>query len=436
MWLARMLLIVVTASLPVAAGAVDVDFGAMVEGGYDSNIYRTRENQVDDGLFRFTPTIRFEVPGRKFSGDLYYAPTYELFTTHSDANGMAHVVLNGLNWAPDEKTHVRLSNRFQALNVLNFNDPSAIDGGTTPIPDNDIRRERVYLFGSGLTIEHAISPRWNSATSANFNLFESKDRFRSDTKTISAFQSFQYGVTASDRVGGGGGFNVQLFDAVPGRLPASNSYVYQLFASYSRNFGERTILSIQAGPALIHTIQDSGFAASEPDSDVIFVGSNEGSNDMSWTIFGEVGLTHYWLPTLTSAISYNRRQSPANGQGASTVADSVLFQTNWQPSERWDLSLRATYVHRESLTNLSQSNFLVGEDGSLTFFDVNVSRAVDTDRWGIMLRAARRITRRISSSIRFSYSDQRSKNTDRSPNDFGNFLAIVGIKYDFDRFRF
>ena len=435
MRLARMLLIVVTASLPVAAGAVDVDFGAMVEGGYDSNIYRTRQFQVDDGLFRFTPSINIEVPTPRFTGSLFYAPTYEVFTTQSDANGLTHDVRNALNWTPDEKTGVSLINRFRALDVLNFDAPSVIDGGTTPIPDNDIRRERFYLFGSGLTIEHAISPRWNSATSVNFNLFESKERFRSDSKTISAFQSFQYGVTASDRVGGGGGFDIQLFDAVPG-LPASNSYVYQLFASYSRNFGERTILSIQAGPALIHTIQDSGSAASEPGSEVPFAGSNEGSNDMSWTIFGEVALTHYWLPTLTSAISYNRRQSPANGQGASTVADSVLFQTNWQPSELWDLALRASYVHRESLTNLSRSNFLVSEDGSLTFFDVDVSRAVDTDRWGVTLRAARRITRRISSSIRFSYSDQRSTNTDRMPNDFGNFLAIVGVKYDFDRIRF
>ena len=52
------------------------------------------------------------------------------------------------------------------------------------------------------------------------------------------------------------------------------------------------------------------------------------------------------------------------------------------------------------------------------------------------MRAARRVTRRISASLRLSYSDQQSQNTSRNPNDFGNFLAIVGVKYDFDPFRF
>ncbi|MBW2665558.1 MAG: hypothetical protein JRE13_04640, partial [Deltaproteobacteria bacterium] len=180
--------------------------------------------------------------------------------------------------------------------------------------------------------------------------------------------------------------------------------------------------------------------------DVTLIGSDKGTNDKSWTIFAEVALTHFWLPTLTSTVSYNRRESPANGQGASSIADSVLLRTNWQPSELWDLSMLMSYVRRESATNLSRS-FDVVEASSLpevgaivttsgVKMAVETSNAVDTHRWAVTMRAARRITRRISSSIRVSYADQRSQHTSRNPNDFGTFLVVVGVKYDFDRFRF
>jgi len=538
MRLVKMLLIVITAALPMAANAVDVDFGAIVDGVYDSNVYRTSRNQKGDGSFRFTPTIKITLPGRKFSGNVRYAPTYEVFTTYSDANGLTHDVGNTFNWLPGEKTNVSMTNRFRALDVLNFGDPDTIDEGTTPIPNNDIRRERVYLFGSTLSVEHAISSRWDSRTSVDFHLFNSERRLTSDSKAVSGFQAFDYGLTASDRIGGGGGVSAQFFDAAAG-LPASNTYVYQLFGSYSRNFGESTILTLRLGPALIHTVQDSFSSSSTQDTypsividntttvgairdsqnipirddngqgltdstvvaagsvvvpdagtclndganpvllegsrcaftrllrndgafpneqapitagafdsqtEVMLEGSNQGSNDMRWTLFGEIALTHYWLPTLTSTLSYNRRESPTNGQGTSAIADSVFFRTSWQPSELWDLSLQTSYVRRESPTDLSRTFLQVDADGTFPPVElvrsnslqtvVEKSNSIATHRWAVTLRAARRVTRRVSASFRVSYTDQRSQHTSRSPNDFGNFLAIVGVKYDFDPFRF
>jgi len=536
-----MLLILMMAPLSAAAEAFEVKFGAMVDAVYDTNVFRTSSNKKDDGSFRFTPTIEIEAPGRKLSGDLYYAPTYEVFTTYTDASDFTHDVRNNIDWLPSEKTQVGLTNRFQAVDVLNYGDPNTIDEGTSPVPDNDIARERIHLFGSALGIEHAISPRWTSSSSVNFSLFNSERRLTADSKSVSGFQSFNYGLTAADRVGGGGGFTAQFYDDVLG-LPASNTYVYQLFGSYSRNFGERTTLSIRVGPALIHTVQDDFSASASvptypglvlgdpmtfsqltsnenfpvkdeygqnlaanpgyvipagsyvvPDasscdtdadnpvllegsrcasnrllrndpafadeyqavqtilaadefSEVEISGSNDGSNDMQWTVFGEVSLSHLWLPTLVSTVSYNRRESPARGLGAGAVEDGVQFLTTWRPSELWDLSFQASYVRRESPTNLSRTFIQVDLDdatGGTNLVMANglqtvieADSGVDTHRWGIVLRAARRITRRLSASMRFSYSDQTSQYTSRSPNDFTNFLAVVGVKYDFDPFRF
>jgi hypothetical protein len=530
-----LLLIALTASLPMAADAVDVDLGAMVEGVYDSNIYRTSSNQKQDGSFRFTPTIRIDVPGRKFSGDVYYAPTYEVFTTYSDANDLTHYLANTLNWLPSEKTTVRLFNRFEAVDVLNFANPDQPGGQP---PDNDIERERLHIFGSQLSVSHLISSRWTSETLANFDLFNSEKDTTVDSRGVSAYQLVEYGLTASDRIGGGLGGTFQFFEDTPYQ-PKSKTFTYNIFASYARDFGERTTLTLRVGPALIHTMQDAldegersiypfisvgdqntNVAALEnalgydvkdafgndlpgntpvaaeslliPDADncvtdpvnkslyderspicardrllrsdaagaeqvawqavamedmVTVSGFNNGTDDMRWTIFAEAAITHLWMPNLASTLSYNRREAPARGQGASTVADSVIFQTTWQPSELWDLSVRGSYLHQESPTNLS-STFaqievddvtapgipLVTRTGESSV--IEVSNEVATHRWGVVLRAARRITRRISGTAYLGYADQRSKHTSQSPNDFGHFLAIVGVKYDFDPFRF
>jgi len=538
MRLARIFLLAMFVACPISAGAVDLNLGAMIEGGYDSNIYRSSSNRKGDGSFRFTPTIGFELPGRTFSGDIYYLPTYEVFTTYSDANGLTHEVFNHLSWLPSEKTDVRMTNRFRAVDVLNFGDPDTIDEGVAVIPDNDIARERVYIFGTGLAVNHAISSRWTSNTTMNFDLFESERRLTADSKSVGGFQSFDYGLTASDEIGAGGGFTAQFFDEVPG-LPASNTYIAQIFASYVRHFGERTTVSVQLGPAYIFTSQNDfsrsittqGYPYIEIDSDttvgeitsnqnipiadsfgqnltddtpvlagsvvvpdageclndgmnpVLFegsrcsynrllrndatypdeqapiativssddteveiAGSNQGTSDSRWTLFGEVAITQMWLPTLASTLAYTRSESSANGLGASAVADAVLFRTTWKPSELWDLQLRASYVRRENPNDLSRTFVQVGADDMLTSFSlvqangyqtvVEESSSVDTHRWGVVARAARRITRHITASVNVSYADQRSQHTSRNPNDFGTFLAYFGVEYDFDPFRF
>jgi hypothetical protein len=378
--------------LPTAAAAVDVDLGARVEAVYDSNVFRTSSDEKQDGSFRFTPTIRVEAANSKLGGSILYEPTYEVFTTYSDANDLTHLLVNTFDWAPSEKTDLTWVNSFQAVDVLNFGDPDTIDEGTEVIPSNDIERDRIYLFGSGLSVAHALSPRWTSNSDLTYNLFEPERRNSVASNSIRGFQTFSYGLTAADSLGAGGGITAQFFDEVQ-TLPASKTFVYQMFATYVRNFGESTTLSLRLGPAAIHTIQDSAsgsttqtfpsdrdgndFLVSNParcvtnarpptsmdpvlwegsrcakntritmandpvawaaldaagDTELNISGSNKGSNGVKWTVFGEISLTHLWTPTLASTVSYNRSENTANGDGGSAIADTVLFAGSLRPT--------------------------------------------------------------------------------------------------------
>jgi hypothetical protein len=184
------------------------------------------------------------------------------------------------------------------------------------------------------------------------------------------------------------------------------------------------------------------------ESKVVVSGSNKGSEDSTFSFFGNISLTHRWTPSLVSEATYDRSQGVANGQGGTSIADTVSFMTVWRPSPLWDLSARASYVKRESPTDLSRTFLNVSRDpdgASPTFGLVKLtgdstlvseSTSIDTERWDVRVRVARRITRHITVSAWAAYSDQTSSHTSRNPNDFSDFTAILGFKYDFDPFRF
>lgn len=173
------------------------------------------------------------------------------------------------------------------------------------------------------------------------------------------------------------------------------------------------------------------------------VGSDKGASGYKFTIFAEAKLTQRWTPTLRSSLEYSRRDSTASAQGSGTVQDLVSFVTVWQPTERWDLSLRGTWLKRNSPTGVSQQ--VLGVDpsnpypfpmlnGDLSY--VEAKEAIDTERWSVFGRIARRMTRRTTMTLRLSYADQHTRRSDRNPNSFHNFMALVGVRYDFDPIRF
>jgi len=530
---------------PLASRAVELDLGVGSEIVYDSNVFRSGNDSKGDGSVRISPTIGLVQRYETLEVELYYKPTYEAFMTYTDANALTHYLSSQLDYRFDPKTEVTLSNLFRVQNVLTFDDQAAFDGdATVPIPDNQIGRDEFYLNDTAFSLSRAITARWSANTNVNFSLFDPRER--DDTvgsKSVSAFQSFNYTMNRANQFGIGGGAVIQMFDSI-NNVPGNDTYIYRLFGTYQRMFGEATTLTVQLGPALIVTRQDKAkgqrdatfpftvvedettvgeliangtditfefagpgeaqdglnedsvvpagsvvvpnpracvgssltatvlFAGSDcantlvlrndpgfpvefdalptiqtSETNVMVEGSNAGSHDSDFAIFGEVSLVHNWTPNLWSSLTYNRSESNAAGQGETTIADSVSFLTQWFPHPLWDVSLRSSYVKRESPNDLSRTFLQVTRDpepasptfglvmlnGNSTF--IENSTTVKTDRFEVAARAARRLTPHITVSGWAGYSYQKSKNTNQSPNDFSDFSAMLGFKYDFDPFQ-
>jgi len=120
---------------------------------------------------------------------------------------------------------------------------------------------------------------------------------------------------------------------------------------------------------------------------------------------------------MVSGLSYQRRQDTASGIGGSTVLDAVALTHTWNLAERWTLALRGDWTKRKSATNLQ----------------VSTQGKVDTQRWGAGSVLSYRITRNLTGSVRYQYTDQNSNGATAGQfSDYKGHLVSLGVQYALD----
>ncbi len=177
-----------------------------------------------------------------------------------------------------------------------------------------------------------------------------------------------------------------------------------------------------------------------------YVSGNGGESDTRVTAFGEISISHHWLPELSSSASYVRSDSGATSLGSSTILDRVSVDTTWTPTRRWDLQVRGDWLQRKSSTDIQNSYLVIdGTDfGAGRFVTTSTglvtsttNEAVNTKYWRVSGRIAYRTSRRSTVSLRASYQDQDTERaTTRTNSSFKNVLVFLGFRYDLDPFHF
>jgi hypothetical protein len=181
-------------------------------------------------------------------------------------------------------------------------------------------------------------------------------------------------------------------------------------------------------------------------------GSDGSSSDTRLTVFGEVSLTHHWLPELTSSVSYSRSDFAASSLGASTIADRVTVSNVWTPARRWDFRVRGDWLQRKSSNEISQTFGAIEGDPTLPglpgldidsivmstgLVSSKFDDSIDTTYWSVSGRAAYRVSRRGTVSLRATYQYQDTDRAASTTNStFKNVLVILGFRYDLDPFHF
>jgi hypothetical protein len=179
-------------------------------------------------------------------------------------------------------------------------------------------------------------------------------------------------------------------------------------------------------------------------------GSDGSSSDTRLTVFGEVSLTHHWLPELTSSVSYSRSDYSASSLGASTIADRVTVLNVWTPVRRWDFRVRGDWLQRKSSNEISQTFQVIAPADpaselppatsiieSTDLISSKFDESIDTTYWSVSGRAAYRVSRRGTVSLRATYQHQDTDRAASTTNStFKNVRVILGFRYDLDPFHF
>ncbi|HXV35668.1 MAG TPA: hypothetical protein VEC18_00875 [Myxococcota bacterium] len=530
-----------------AAQAVDVDLSMTTTAGYDDNVFRTSSHEDDDATFRFGPTIRFRDLTDTLTYNVSYNPVYEVFATYDEANDLSHFAHGALQYQLSDLTTFHFSEDFRLVQSLNQGplvaNEDAVGNDINFVPETEVRREDVYRNTAMAWMVHNFSASTQGEFTISHDYFNSDVSNTSTNNSVTGYANLMHALSASDRIGLGGGTTWQRFDSVQGQ-PQTDSFIFRLMASWIHNFGQDTELTVRAGPAVIYTDQANGktrfgdqyphvvvptartiaqaYAAigqsvptnvqdldgnplagstmiaagsvlipedtsclsvmvnGQPVFDrspcrsysvvvdsagpygavatsissaaqipLNYVSGNDGVSDTRITGFGEVTLSHFWIPELSSTASYVRTDSGATSLGSSTISDSVYLENVWTPTRRWDLSVRGDWVRRKSATDVLNTYVVIAPDAppvagspspivsntglvADTFHD-----SVDTEYWRVAGRIAYRTSRRSTVSLRafFQHQDTERAST-RSNSTFDNFQVMLGFRYDLDPFHF
>ena len=422
--------------LALPAGAERFDLAIQTETKYDTNVEKTQSNSDNGFSFRLSPYAKLSSAEGRFSYELAYQPTVEVFANDRDNNALSHFANGKVGYIFHRKLRGSIRNLYRRVQALNQG--LASDGSGDVEAASDIQRQTITINSTIFQLEQNFNPRWSGMFTSTYGIFEAEEDDVVDSQSISFNQNVNYQYNARNGFGAGGGLTFQFFDEISRRInlgmplgggpeqfddrvqPGSETQVYRVYASWRRSFGEGTTFYISGGPAFIKSQQD-----------------NDGVSSSNVTFFGEVSARHQWSPNVRSMLRYTRDENNSGGLGGSSIADRVRGTTTWNPTERWTFTAFGEWFRRDAVSELESEiptlDLLGNPTGSIT---VEQEGGLNSNRWSVGARASHRLTQRLSANLSLRYSDQDTQNATTGPSSFNSLLAIVGVRYDFDPMQF
>jgi long-subunit fatty acid transport protein len=393
------------------AWAADLRLALGAQGEYDSNIYNRETKVRDDFVITAVPDIRLLESEGKFTYDVGYSFPYQRSIQTNALRNFNHVARVGADYHLSDRTQFSFSDRFSYQQALssNFDD--------TPTIGQDDRNQQILRNRAEGSARYRFTPRLSNETTLGQEIFTTTQDDRSDNQSYSILSALDYMLTERQTLGGGVQTSFQHFNESDDDAESQSIFVGP-FLSWSYRIDEQSQVRISAGPTYVYSKRED-FTLPVPPPPALPPNPPRASSDSDSRIagFGALSIDRRWSPTMVSGVSYQRRQDTASGISGSAILDAVALTHDWILAERWTLALRADWTKRKSATNLQ-----VSTEGKL-----------DTQRWGAGAVLSYRITRNLTGSVRYQYTDQNSNGrTAGRFSDFEGHIATFGLNYALD----
>jgi hypothetical protein len=456
-----------------------------------SNIFQLPENRIADGTYELTPVIRLRRrPESKFSYDIRYAPSYEVFFKTKGGNGFDHLFRSDFGYRVTPNGSFALS-----ADVADYraNRATGVDGATG-IPDvTPGARGRITRVFSDLDYQHRLGPVTNLVAAVGLQSYEYTTPNNVDSLgfggnialTTQPTQILTLGASffASHRgfderslqpasrntilnpnlivqiqplptvrldLRGGPGW---VFSSRSGQDPVSvptfsgaqtsQGTVARVFdvSAASPNAcdefsGEPAISTcpIAPAPALTGRLEERTVVFFDP-------GQNPGSSDddfSTWFLAAELRKEFGWGHL---SLNFLRAEDASSGSGATSIRDSLTGEVYFEHG-RWSARVRANYNKRKTTTNIDQSLVRAGAStvptGTGLFFAESnglipnaVTRRPEISQYWIGGRLVRRMLDSVELELGITYLHQERREAPGVRTKFDNVTGVMTFRYFF-----
>jgi hypothetical protein len=449
---------------------------------YESNFYRTPDNEVSEDSMEVSGIITAERDEGRLNYLLSYRGSYQAYREEDGANAPEHRLRLRSGFDIDPVTTIHLNNRFRDVRNLNFTLEDIFDGDSGLEPNRD-RYQRNDLE---LMLHRNLTRTWELELDATHRFIDWDDNTdRSDSVSYEFGGRVDYRFARRHRFGGGVSYMWQDYDGNQTRLDVKAKYLLTNLA-WTFDIADQVQLMVYGGPALISSEENDpgeisqqqfvgtargdtvfranvsscgfdeelgigvasrcnfnvpGIPADDLGEVLVFpleVGPNVGEDD-DVVMFGGVTLNATFSNWTVDA-ELRRQPSVTSGDAIASSLTRFRWEVGYAPGQNdWDVFIAGSWEEREAITNSTRIDFTVipGPDNAAQR-DLAFTRIRDPDDRRTSLTGLvglrKQFSRAFSGSVSFRYrrTEQRVTGQDTF-KDY--YFVVIDASYAFNSFR-
>jgi predicted porin len=251
-----------------------------------------------------------------------------------------------------------------------------------------------------------LSPVLSLQASVNFDDFDSSRDTDLDSRAYSGQLGGQYVLNSRTSLGISGAVRHRESSGND-RQYTTDTDIWDVAASISRQLSPTMSMSLQAGPSFVSTKQIP------PSSDSSL--SNEYSSDISY--FASADVVKEWQRA-RFGVSYTRSESRGGGTSSSAFVDNIALNVNYYFSRQWKLRIYGGWTQRKEISSIPGS------------------AKVDTTNYQAVGTVAHRITPRLSLIGQYAFLNQDQDGGPGTVSIGQVHTGYLALRYTFDPIAF
>lgn len=394
--------------------------------GFDTNVFRGVEGQVEDGTHEITPRVALRDEETSLGYAFEYQPTYRTFFKTSGIDGMDHSARGRTTWAITPADRIEASGSYVNTRQFVFGDRTIGNVNTFDVND----RERIRQSDAHLGYRHVFDPRWSTSVDAfldDFDAAGTDEQSQNDSRAFTGRFSTQYALTERLQLGTSVSARRRDNRAVGLFRASSLTDVWDVMGSIAYDVSPTIAVSVQAGPSFIRQQQvargayfeipgacDENTPPSDPFSTCVRFPKDE-SDDV--TVFAALNASKKWKASVLN-FSYVRSEARSGtATSSSSIADRIEVDLFHQWSDQW--TARALFGWDQYDQLFRQQG---DDEGKLL---LQSYRAVGTVEYAF--------SKRILLIGQYSFVRQQTRFSDApSPDDVDVHMGYVGLRFTFE----